>query len=224
MKKNWTLRVGVILAALTLMTSCFVGGTFAKYTTAGEGIDSARVAKFGVTVTASGSTFAKEYATDNGTVVGAIAKSVVSSNDDKLVAPGTEGNMAAVTIAGTPEVAVEVSYTADVVLSNNWVGNDGSYYCPLNITVGGTTLKGADYASTTEFETAIEDAVKAYTKQYAPNTDLSTKGADSLAISWAWPFETEGNDKNDTVLGDLAANNDAATIAVTVTATVTQID
>lgn len=224
MKKNWTLRVGVILAALTLMTSCFVGGTFAKYTTAGEGMDSARVAKFGVTVTASGDTFAKEYDTDNDEVVGTIAKSVVSSNDDNLVAPGTKGNMAAVAITGTPEVAVEVSYTADVALSDNWVGNDGRYYCPLTITVGDTTLKGADYASTTAFETAIEDTVKAYTKQYAPNTDLSTKGADSLAISWAWPFETEGNDKNDTVLGDLAANNGAATIAVTVTATVTQID
>ena len=31
MKKNRTMRVAALLLALTLMTSCFVGGTFAKY-------------------------------------------------------------------------------------------------------------------------------------------------------------------------------------------------
>ena len=51
-RKNHTLKLAGILLALVLVTSCFVGGTFAKYVTEGTGSDSARVAKFGVTVTA----------------------------------------------------------------------------------------------------------------------------------------------------------------------------
>ena len=43
-KKNWTLRAAVLMLALVLITSCFVGGTFAKYVTSGSGTDSARVA------------------------------------------------------------------------------------------------------------------------------------------------------------------------------------
>ena len=30
-KKHWTLRAAGLLFALVLITSCFVGGTFAKY-------------------------------------------------------------------------------------------------------------------------------------------------------------------------------------------------
>ncbi len=29
-KKNWTLRAAVLMLALVLITSCFVGGTFRK--------------------------------------------------------------------------------------------------------------------------------------------------------------------------------------------------
>ena len=45
-KKNRTLRAAVLMLALVLITSCFVGGTFAKYVTSGEAGDNARVAKW----------------------------------------------------------------------------------------------------------------------------------------------------------------------------------
>ena len=41
-KKNVTLRAAAVLFALALITSCFVGGTFAKYVTNGTGSDKAR--------------------------------------------------------------------------------------------------------------------------------------------------------------------------------------
>ena len=44
-KKNRTLRAAVLMLALVLITSCFVGGTFAKYVTSGDAGDNARVAK-----------------------------------------------------------------------------------------------------------------------------------------------------------------------------------
>lgn len=235
-KKNWTLRAVVLMFALVLITSCFVGGTFAKYVTSGSGTDSARVAKFGVTVTASGDLFAKEYATDDQTVVGTIAKSVIST--DKVVAPGTEsnGDFVAATVTGTPEVAVRVSYKLDTATLQleNWKDGDGQFYCPLVFKVktpdGNTVISGMEFQTAEAMKAALVNAVAAYTKDYAPGTDLSGKAAETLAISWEWPFETgtdadkPANNVKDTFLGDEAAAGRAATVSLTLATTVTQID
>lgn len=236
------MRVAGLLLALVLVTSCFVGGTFAKYVTHGGGQEHARVAKFGVKVEAAGDVFATEYdAKDpkvqdyNGQV---IAKSVISSDGKtKLVAPGTAKNDAlTVSVTGTPEVAVEVKYEAHVTLNDailtdhNWKLADDSYYCPLVITVNGTKYNGLDYASATEFEDAVEGAINSLTKNYPANTDLSKSDSKGVAISWEWPFEgATGNvsnqsDENDTYLGDQAAAGKAATVGIVVATTVTQID
>ena len=234
-RKNHTLKLAGILLALVLVTSCFVGGTFAKYVTKGTGSDSARVAKFGVTVAANGSTFAEEYATDDGTVVGTIAKSVVSSqNKVKVVAPGTKGDMASMTLSGSPEVAVKVTYKATVNLGDKWVAN-GEYYCPLVITVNGDDINGLDYKTANDFATAVEAKINGYTKNYVANTNFGGDQAeeyknDSLKVSWKWNFEAtnfaKGNqtDEKDTILGNAAAEGNAATIDLEVVTTVTQID
>ena len=98
MKKNKMMRIASVLLVAVILTTCAISGTFAKYVTSENGSDSARVAKFGVEVTANGSTFATEYDTDDTNVVGTIAKSVVSSDTKNLVAsyaapPGTRGIM-----------------------------------------------------------------------------------------------------------------------------------
>ena len=235
-KKNWTLRAAVLMLALVLITSCFVGGTFAKYVTSESGTDSARVAKFGVTVTANGDVFAKEYDTDDQTVVGTIAKSVIST--DKVVAPGTtsNGDFVAATITGTPEVAVRVSYKLDAasLQLENWKDADDEFYCPLVFRVknnnGNTVISGMEFQTAEAMKAALVNAVAAYTKDYAPGTDLSGKAAETLTISWEWPFETgadgdkPANNVKDTFLGDEAAAGRAATVSLTLATTVTQID
>ena len=234
------MRVAGLLLALVLVTSCFVGGTFAKYVTHGGGQEHARVAKFGVKVEATGDVFAKEYDAKDPTVQDyngqVIAKSVISSDGDtKLVAPGTAKNDAlTVSVTGTPEVAVKVEYVAHVTFNesltepDNWKDKDGHYYCPLVITVNGTAYKGLDYASATEFEDAVEGAINSLTKNYPANTDLSQSGSKGVAISWEWPFEggegSKQTDVKDTYLGDQAAAGKAATVGIVVATTVTQID
>lgn len=115
-KKNRTWRAAALLLALTLVTSCFVGGTFAKYTTTGEATDTARVAKFGVTVEAGGSLFGKSYIAvgdgGNGNTPGTDASlTVKSSSEDNVLAPGTKSSAEGLTInvTGTPEVDVKVT-------------------------------------------------------------------------------------------------------------------
>lgn len=219
MKKNKIMRIAAGLLVAVILTTCAISGTFAKYVTSTPGSDSARVAKFGVTVTGNADTFKETYAKDNmGFTLD--ANTVVSTED--VVAPGTGGSMAAFTLSGTPEVAVNVAFTGALELGDKWVDSTSAYYCPIEITVSGNTFKGTDFTSADLFEAAVNDEIANYSKDYAANTNLSTIGADAPAISWAWAFE--GNDIKDTYLGDQAAAGNAATISLSVTATVTQID
>lgn len=219
MKKNKMMRMASVLLVLVLLTTSVVSGTFAKYTTSASSYDIARVAKFDVALTANGTTFANTYAKDDSTFT-VDSNTVVSSTSDKVVAPGTTRDMVKMGLTGTPEVATRVSYEGSFDVSNNWViGPD--FYCPLIIKVNTTTINGKDYTSKADFVAAVNNAIKAVKKDYAANTDLSTVGADALAISWEWPFSTsDENDAKDTALGN--AGN--ATVSVTVKTTVTQID
>lgn len=237
-KKNVLMRSAGLLLVLVLVTSCFVGSTFAKYTVGGKGTDTARVAKFGVTVTANGATFADKYATHTGNVVGTIANSVVSADGSNLVAPGTSGNMVSMTLSGKPEVAVQVTYNATVTFNGNWKDAQGKFYCPLQIRIpyndpdfGLVTANfdGHGYTDAAVLKKDIEDRINAFSAKYRAGTDLSAITADGSllapSVSWAWSYyDNDANDVKDTYLGDQAAKDNAATITLEVTTTVTQID
>lgn len=215
------MRVASALFVSVLLSTCAISNTFAKYVSTGSSENSARVAKWGVTVTGTPGMFATKYATDDTSFT--LATDTVLSTED-VVAPGTGGTMTNFTITGTPEVAVRVNFEGKLELGDKWKDNNGSYYCPIEITVDDTTFKGTSYASVEEFENAVNGEIAAFSKDYAANTDLSTIGADAPSISWKWAFEGNDNVK-DTYLGDQATTEgNAATISLNVTATVTQID
>jgi hypothetical protein len=124
MKKNKMMRIASILMVVTLLSTCAISGTFAKYVTKVSGEDSARVAKWGIILGLNaGDAFATEYQTHDDEYEGEF--SVVSSNEDKVVAPGTSSedvnkdNLTA-TVFGTPEVAaryvLEIKGLKDVIL------------------------------------------------------------------------------------------------------------
>lgn len=232
------MRVAGLLLALVLVTSCFVGGTFAKYVTSDTGTDSARVAKFGVEITANGTMFAKEYDTDDTNVAGTIAQSVVSSDESKLVAPGTKGNMVSMTLTGTPEVAVRVQYAATLTLNDNWKGADGKFYCPLQIKIpeydaetqtwGNVLVDGTKFDNAEALRREVENRINAFSATYAAGTPLNSLTAEdhkAPSVSWEWPFHhDDASDIKDTYLGDQAAEGKAAEIQLTVVTTVTQVD
>ena len=226
MKKNVMMRVASIMLVLVLMSSSVISGTFAKYVTKGESTDTARVAKFGVTVTANGDMFSQGYEDAKYTSIATEASASVwnKSGDGKdLVAPGTEGSLTKMTLTGTPEVDVRVSYVAEVDISDNWVVAGDTYF-PLVIKVNNVAVSYAVNDDIDDIEDAIEAAIAAYTKDYQHNTDLSTVSGDSLAITWQWPFYvSDANDVKDTALGDKAVAEDL-TISVKITTYVTQVD
>jgi hypothetical protein len=245
------MRMASALLVLTLLTTSVVSGTFAKYTTSADATSTARVAKWGVEVTASGSAFATSYATDDDTVKSTITNSVVSAVQtgqtaaDNVVAPGTSGSLVNFTLKGTPEVAVNVSYEATLTISDTWKietksgdTTNSEVYFPIVITVGNFNYKmgsvasspadkatSGDYVYTTlkDLKDAVEGAINGYSANYAANTDLSSSSITAPSVSWSWAFSDNGyqTDAKDTALGNLTT---APTIELTVTTTVSQID
>lgn len=251
MKKNRFIKLASGLLVLCLMTTCVIGATLAKYTTAKDTQDSARVAKWGVRISAAAnSAFKTEYDKDDDSYTkGAVT--VKSSSTDKVVAPGTSDSAAQFSISGTPEVAVRLSFAMTVVnevklTAGTYTNTDGatvtlgSDYNPIKWTLkkNDTHVEGAD----TNVEGAVNltlaemaTFLSTYHVDYAPNTDLSAT-VPTYKLYWAWAFD--GNDKADSILGDLAANvsgikkdsNDIAAsdystqVSYKLTITATQID
>jgi len=225
--KNKFMRIAAVMLMLCLVTTCAISGTFAKYTTEGTATDTARVAKWGVVITApadatANTTFTTNYESDDADYT---ADTVIGAAD--VVAPGTDGTLATPTISGTPEVAVRVTLDATLTLTG-WTVNS-TEYCPLVFTVGGTTYKigteAGDSSDIADLIADVEAAIEAYSQDYAANTDLSDDVQDNIpAVTWAWAFETTGNNANDTALGDAAAAGNAATIEFSIKVTISQID
>lgn len=224
MKKNFAMRIAACLLVVTMLSLCMVSYTYAKYVTTDEASASAQVAKWGVQVHAElADMFAKGYDASNAAVTSETGATVWASGDYNLLAPGTEDQAAAaLTISGTPEVAVKVDYVAEVTLTNWKIG--ANEYCPLVITVDvdGTAtdyeINGTTIKTVAELEAAVEKAITDLAAEYGPNKDL----AKSIIVSWSWAFD--GDDAKDTALGDQAATTGAASFSIKVGATVTQLN
>ncbi len=237
MKTYKTMRIASALLVIALLSTCVISGTFAKYVTSASAKDAARVAKWGVVVSAWNTDAADKsvFASSYGTTVNAGA--------DKVVAPGTEtptDGAIKFSVTGAPEVAVKLDFdmivNSDVVVPAgdylDWTtGNDttdtfnvASDYYPVIFTLvdkdGVEVAKGNLAAIEAEFDALSEAAI-------APNTDLAeTYGEYTLA--WEWVFES-GNDEEDTLLGNnadgLAADADVVTdLDFEIAITATQID
>ena len=216
----------------TMLSTSIVSGTYAKYVTSDNAEDSARVAKFGVTVTASGSLFDKTYMsvgggntpgngkadTDNTTLT------VESLEDDNVVAPGTKNDDGITfVIAGTPEVDVRLDVVVDEVKevflkgtttklpdmttgdAEDTFDNTADYY-PVKFTLTQSTEANplVDGGTLAEVKTALEGLTS---ESIDANTDLASE-IGTLNLTWEWDFDANGAgtyDKQDTLLGDLAA-------------------
>lgn len=229
MKKNYSLRIAGFLLVLVLLSTCLISGTFAKYVTSDSGTDSARVAKWGVTINVQGSSaFKKEY--QKAVSSTSITNSVASNTEDKVLAPGTEGTLFTVATSGSPEVALNAKAVFSLTLTG-WeitpssTGNE--VYCPLVFTVTkGSVTKEFKIGSGTEECASIDDlttklkaCIEEVNGDYAPNANLNTDNDFNMIVKWKWAFEGE-NDK-DTLLGDL---DTAPQISFSYELTLTQID
>lgn len=239
MKKGMFPRIAAVMLMLTLLSTCVISGTFAKYTTEGEAFAKGRVAKWGVEISTKGATsngypFKTEYTADTAGlkdyVSGADIKNTVVSSvkSEGVFAPGTSGSLGAIGITGKPEVAVEVSYentTVELGDDDDWTiitDAEGEHvYCPLIFTIGDKSIYmgaakdgGGTIGTIAELEDAIEAAITNFSATYAPNTDLANLGDDvtgkgGATIEWAWPFDSTAA----TELGDYVSDEEDTLLA-----------
>lgn len=229
MKKNRTTKIAIIVLALVLATSCFVGTTLARYTTKITGNDTARIAKFGVVLTAATDLFEEKY--DKGADAALIT--VDGQNGANVIAPGTSGTATIFTISGTPEVDVNVLITLNdynalkmVTLPagdyRDWTNlnnpdkyNVAANYYPVKWTLaknGQAIPFDGGNLNDVNLQT-IENYLVSISKVYHVTEDgneLSTING-SYTLSWKWDFN--GNDafaKEDTTLGQIMAGVETA--------------
>lgn len=236
MKKNKMMRAASGLLVAVLLTTCVISGTFAKYVSKGTALDSARVAKWGVTITATSNMFSETYKTDDANYTSTYTNSVISNakmgttalgggTNDRVLAPGTSGTLTDVTINGIPEVAFKVTYEPKLTITG-WkytVTEDENpvekEYFPVVFTVEGTdyyvgkeaTTEGAGDAinDISDLIEAVEGAIEDCSKSYAAN--VAVTATDAPSVSWRWEFNKNTlsyqTDELDTLLGDQAAND-----------------
>ena len=131
MKKNRFMKIAAVVFTLCLITTCGISTTLAKYTTSSSASDTARVAKWGVEVSTSGTMFGKAYGANNAgayadRIVAETSASVDTSGTDKIVAPGTKNDTGIqIKVKGQPEVSFGIS-ASGTVNSEIFLGN-GEY-------------------------------------------------------------------------------------------------
>lgn len=218
MKKNKMMRLASGLLVAVLITTSTISGTFAKYVSKAEAHETARVAKWGVTIEAtSAPIFLTEYASADATIAEDVDKLSVKAGT-KVVAPGTSGELAAFTVTGTPEVDFRLNYTSTIELGTEWKDQNGDFYCPLVFVVDGVTVDSTGCADADAFETKIKEEIDR--EVYYDITTASTT-YETFDITWNWEYHVDNDtDLKDTALGDAGV----ASIDFKVVCTAEQVD
>lgn len=173
MRKSKSMRMASGLLVVTMLSTCMISGTFARYTTQDNASDTARVAKWGVELQVDGSLFEPGYleatntATENTTGV-SVLHSSGSANADFVVAPGTKSDKGFhFSLNGTPEVATLTNATikAQNVFLKGETGRTYGLMVPTNVVTkenfsAGTYYK-LDAGTYTKVDT-YDDSVTTY--------------------------------------------------------------
>ena len=212
MKKTKLMRAALLLLVLTLITSCFVGGTFAKYTTSANGSDSARVAKWGFNNASVVLTDLFKTAYD---------KNVQGKVD--VIAPGTTNSATFSFAYGGATTAPEVAYTFEVSTK----GSSCADSIKNNRNIQWKLDNGA-WGTWDALITAIEalDGNKVenkYDPGQLPDAFTAADG-NTHTVSWQWLFDTANDatqDVTDTAMGNA---DELAKVELVITVAATQID
>lgn len=168
MKKRTLGRMAVLAFALCMVTTCLLGGTLAKYTTAVTGTGTASVAAWSFKV--------NNQSTATITGIALTDTTLNSKVTSGKVAPGTDGQLQVSLDATGSDVAidwtVEISNVANKPTNLKFY-SDNTFNTPLTETSGKYTVSGTIALN------AVGTAV-------------------TVPIYWKWAYETTSGDAADT--------------------------
>ena len=209
MRKNKMMRTASALLVATLLTTSVISGTFAKYTSAASGSDSARVAKWsfkvgGTDIVTTNTVTFNLFNTVNEADT-TTAETHLQNTDGSIIAPGTGGSFDIV-LENKSEVTAK--YAIDFTETNTSnvpieykIGDDGDWTTEI---------------STLDIAASDADTALAY-----------ADGTETITVYWRWAYEgakqnpaRNQTDTSDTTLGTAGT----ATVAVSAEITATQVD
>ena len=211
MKKNRTMRVAVLMLALTLITCCFVGSTFAKYTSTYNGQDTVVVAKWDVASNVDGA----ETFTLFNTVKDSDAENNETDVATGMIAPGTTGEF-------TYEVSNSSDVTAEYTITFTITWACGLTATDLVFTVedGYTLVADNSVPGKTTY------TIKATGSENVTDVISMGEAANEITITWTWAFDADDTTV-DNAIGEAAKdaeNNAARTVTVDTQIVVNQVD
>ena len=207
---KWMKRVGAAAFALTVVSSCIVGGTLAKYTTTVAGTGSAIVAKWAPIFKGGTNGGAFENSVDVKLTDTTLNNKVV----DGKIAPGTDGSFSVQVSKG--ETEVEFKYSVSISDLTNRPANLKFYKdSSFNTELTETSVGSGVYELSSDDTMGLTDSEK------------------TLTVYWKWPYEVSGEataaaesrDAADSDTGNKAtASEAAATMKFKVNCTATQVN
>ena len=195
-RSSMMVRLVAALAVTMMFTMCFVGGTFAKYTSSATGTDSATVAKWdirvnGANITTSDTFNFNLFNTVNDTKDGN-PETDMRPNDGTIIAPGTRGYF---DIVIKNDSQVNATYAIDYTVTN-------TNNIPVKFSVDGTNW--------------FDDINYLDVRSVAINMGATA----TVTVQWMWEFERIDGDTQDTTLGSAAS----ATLTVSAAVSAIQVD
>ena len=209
MRKNKMMRTASGLLVATLLTTCVISGTFAKYTSSASGSDTARVAKWsfeaGETDIVTNDTFTFDlFNTVNEADTTTEETHLKSANNDTVIAPGTGGSF---DIVLTNKSEVTAKYAIDFTETNS-----------ANVPIEYSLNK--DNGWTTNISSLDISASDDETLTYATGTK-------TITVYWRWAYEGAAQNpaRNQSDTGDTTLGKDgSAKVEVKAEITATQVD
>lgn len=216
MKKSNTKIIIIvsILVCLVLIGTAVTSLTMAKFVTNGTSKDGARVAKWGMELTA-GSDLSESYGqiTEGSESISIIHS---SSAGKDVLAPGTRGCLLWFNVSGNPEVAYNIDFEGTFSLGDGYKASErfvrdendiAIEYFPINITLNTIDVttdsngeKSYDkktvktYSSYSSIETLSNDVNAAIKAELDSDNEPTQKIDRIYTVEWDWPYEApDGN-------------------------------
>lgn len=198
MKTNHAARLGALALALTLVSTCLMGGTLAKYVTEVTGTATAMVAKWSF----DAKNGEKSISTENYEVNLTNTKYQETDILDGVIAPGTEGSFKIVVDATGSDVGVD--YTINIEKASSMVKDLPKHLVfstkPINASNTGQSLAdlgtGDPLSGTINYNDAKKDK--------------------EVTVYWKWPYEigeddqkkatNNAQDTTDSTIGEITLN------------------
>ena len=194
-RSSMMVRLVAVLAVIMMFTMCFVGGTFAKYTSSATGTDSATVAKWDIRVNGSEISTSNTFTFDLFQTITdsdlTSAETDIAPADGSIIAPGTSGKFS-IAIQNLSQVNAKYAIDYTVTKTDN---------IPVEFSTNGT-----DWKTNINQLNVTDDAIGLGTEE-------------TVTVYWRWRFEA-GRDELDTSLG----KDGTATLTVVANVTATQVD